>query len=180
VTVTFHEAEPAGFDKKKKPLNLDSLKNERHDIADETDIKQLVDAFYAKVNRDGLLAPVFNDFAHVDWKEHLPLLYTFWSTLLFRSATYKGQPFPKHTPLPVAREHFDRWVSLFKQTVDELFKGPKASEAKGFAMSIADTFQRRMGLSNEWEQFLRPLKEPGIQINSAPKSASPPGLSGHE
>jgi hemoglobin len=159
---------------------LDSLKNELHDIADEADIKQLVDAFYAKVNRDGLLAPVFNDFAKVDWEEHLPLLCTFWSTLLFRSAAYKGQPFPKHILLPVAREHFNRWVSLFKETVDELFKGPKANEAKGFAMSIADTFQRRMGLSNEWEQFLRPLKEPGIQINSAPKNVSLSDLSGRE
>jgi hemoglobin len=156
------------------------LKNELHDIVDEADIKRLVDAFYAKVNCDDLLSPVFNDFAKVDWEKHLPLLCTFWSTLLFRSAAYKGQPFPKHLLLPVAREHFDRWVSLFKQTVDELFKGPKAIETKGFAMSIADTFQRRMGLSNEWEQFLRPLKEPGIQISSAPKNASLPDLSGRE
>ena len=97
---------------------------------------------------------MFNDFAHVNWDEHLPLLYAFWRTLLFRTGTYKGQPFPKHLLLPVAREHFARWILLFTQTVDDLFQGPKADEAKGFALSIADTFQRRMGLSSEWEQLL--------------------------
>jgi len=135
------------------------LKNSLHDIADDSDIKELVDAFYIKVNRDRLLAPVFNDFAHVNWDEHLPLLYAFWSTLLFRTGTYKGQPFPKHLLLPVAQEHFARWILLFTQTVDELFLGPKADEAKGFALSIADTFQRRMGLSSEWEQLLAQRKK---------------------
>lgn len=116
------------------------------DIATDGDIRVLVDSFYEKVNRDGLLSPVFNEFAKVDWAEHLPSMYRFWSTLLFRSGTYKGQPFPKHAPLPVAKEHFDRWLALFRQTVDEHFAGPKAEEAKGYAASIADTFQLRMGL----------------------------------
>jgi hemoglobin len=147
------------------------LNTELRDITDESDVKQLVDAFYAKVNRDDLLGPVFNGFARVNWDEHLPLLCTFWSTLLFRAGTYKGQPFPKHLLLPVAREHFARWVLLFTQTVDELFRGVKANEAKGFALSIADTFQRRMGLSNEWEQFLRartlPNNMKAIQLTPA-------------
>lgn len=52
----------------------------------------------------------------------------------------------KHFPLPVAKEHFDRWVGLFVETVERLFTGPKAEEAKGYARSIADTFQMRMGL----------------------------------
>jgi hemoglobin len=162
----------APFDNMALNPELGALHTELHDILDDADIKRLVDGFYARVNRDDLLAPVFNEFAHVNWSEHLPLLYTFWSTLLFRSATYKGQPFPKHVMLPVAKEHFGRWVDLFIQTVEELFKGPKANEAKGFAQSIADTFQRRMGLSNEWEQFMRPLKTPNIQLNAAPRAAS--------
>lgn len=126
------------------PLGLHSIA--LTDIATEADIKLLVDSFYDRVNRDELLSPVFNDFAKVEWDSHLPSMYKFWSTLLFRSMTYKGQPFPKHLPLPVAKEHFDRWLKLFKETVDSLFAGPKAEEAKGYAMSIADTFQLRMGL----------------------------------
>ena len=116
------------------------------DIQNEDDIKTLVHAFYDKVNRDELLSPIFNEVVKVNWEEHLPLLCRFWSTLLFRTMTFEGRPFPKHVPLPVQREHFTRWVSLFVETVDDLFSGAKAEEAKNFARSIADTFQLRMGL----------------------------------
>jgi hemoglobin len=116
------------------------------DVRSEADIRKFVDAFYADVQRDDLLGPIFNDVAKVNWDEHLPLLYQFWNTLLFRAGSYKGRPFPKHLPLPVTKAHFERWLQLFCASVDRLFKGPKAEEAKGFARSIADTFQLRMGL----------------------------------
>ena len=118
------------------------------DIATEQDIKVLVDSFYARVGEDALLAPIFNDVAGVDWSHHLPVMYTFWSSMLFRTATYKGRPWPKHAPLPVRQEHFERWLSLFCQTVDAHFTGPKAREAKSIALSIADTFQTRFGIFN--------------------------------
>lgn len=118
----------------------------KKDIATETDIKLLVDTFYDNVNQDELLSPVFNDFAQVDWQHHLPIMYRFWSTVLFGSMAYKGQPFPKHLRLPVDRQHFSRWISLFTQTVDILFEGEKATEAKQKATSIAQIFQMKMGL----------------------------------
>ena len=118
----------------------------KSDIQNEDDIKRLVHTFYDKVNRDELLSPIFNEVAKVNWDEHLPLLCRFWSTLLFRTMTFEGRPFPKHVVLPIQKEHFTRWVSLFVATVDELFSGAKAEEAKNFARSIADTFQMRMGL----------------------------------
>lgn len=118
------------------------------DIVTEDHIKILVDSFYDKVNGDPLLSPIFNDIARVDWQKHLPLLYQFWSTLLFRTNTYEGRPWPKHALLPVNAEHFERWVSLFKATVDEHFSGPKATEAKNIAASIADTFQNRLRLTH--------------------------------
>lgn len=120
------------------------MQPERTDIATEADIKSLVDSFYQKVNADELLSPIFNGVARVDWAEHLPTMYRFWGSLLLRHNTYQGQPWPKHAPLPVNAAHFSRWLSLFKQTVDEQFAGPKAVEAKNIAASIADTFQNRM------------------------------------
>jgi truncated hemoglobin YjbI len=30
-------------------------------------------------------------------------------------------PFPPHKQLPVAKEHFDRWMEIFTSTTDELF-----------------------------------------------------------
>ncbi len=118
------------------------------DIATEDDIRILVDSFYGKVNADDLLSPIFNDVARVDWEKHLPLLYQFWSTLLFRTNTYQGRPWPKHAFLPINADHFARWVALFKATVDEHFSGPKAAEAKNLAASIANTFQNRRQMMN--------------------------------
>jgi hemoglobin len=118
----------------------------RSDITTEQDVKTLVDSFYQKVNRDELLAPIFNEVAKVQWQEHLPTMYQFWSSILFRTNTYQGRPWPKHAVLPVDATHFARWLALFKATVDEHFSGPKAAEAKNAAASIADTFQNRREL----------------------------------
>jgi len=116
------------------------------DISAADDIRTLVDSFYERVNRDDLLAPIFNDVASVNWAEHLPTMYRFWESMLFGSGTYQGAPFPKHSVLPVRKEHFARWLALFVETVDAHFSGSKAEEAKGRAASIADTFAQRMGL----------------------------------
>ena len=122
------------------------MPQDRSDISTEADIKLLVDSFYQKVNQDELIGPIFNEVVEVDWAEHLPTMYRFWGSLLFRNNSYQGHPWPKHAVLPVNPAHFNRWLSLFKQTVDEHFAGPKAIEAKNAAASIADTFQNRMQL----------------------------------
>lgn len=119
----------------------------KKDIEGEDDIKLLVDTFYDNVNQDNLLSPIFNSFAKVDWSLHLPVMYNFWSTVLFGSMAYKGQPFPKHLRLPIERTHFSRWTNLFTSTVDELFEGSKAEEAKQKALSIAHVFQLKMEMN---------------------------------
>ncbi len=135
------------------------------DIATEQDIKVLVDSFYDRVNKDEVLGPIFNDVAKVDWDHHLPTMYAFWTQMLFRKPVYKGAPWPKHMVLPLKKEHFERWVSLFSQTVDAHFAGPKATEAKSAALSIADTFQTRFGINNPYL----------FQQVSGGKGVQPPG-----
>ena len=120
------------------------------DIATDQDIKLLVDSFYDRVNQDGVLGPIFNHVAQVNWEHHLPTMYSFWTQMLFRKPVYKGAPWPKHMVLPLAKQHFERWISLFSKTVDALFAGPKADEAKSAALSIADTFQTRFGIVNPY------------------------------
>lgn len=115
----------------------------KHDIINREDIKLLVDSFYEKVQADALLAPVFN---HVDWPHHLPIMYNFWSSMLLGDQSYRGNPFQKHLPLPIQPKHFDRWLKLFKETVNELFSGEKAEEVMSRAESIAGIFQMRLGL----------------------------------
>ncbi|MBO2011270.1 group III truncated hemoglobin [Hymenobacter negativus] len=116
----------------------------RPDITSEADVRLLVDAFYAAINHDTLLAPVFNHVARVDWARHLPIMYDFWSSILLGSARYHGRPFPKHIPLPIEATHFERWLELFDATVNELFQGSKAEEAKLRALNIARMFEYRL------------------------------------
>ncbi|MHB1179871.1 MAG: group III truncated hemoglobin, partial [Daejeonella sp.] len=50
---------------------------------------------------------------------------------------YKDDPMPKHLPLAIGKEHFDRWLQLFNETIDELFEGKIAENARKRASSIA-------------------------------------------
>src|SRR5690606_7053274 len=118
----------------------------KKDVENEEDIKLLVDTFYDSINKDTLLSPIFNSFANVYWDHHLPVMYNFWSTVLLGSMSYKGQPFPKHMRLPIQLVHFNRWVDLFSATVDLLFSGERAEEAKQKAINIARIFKMKLGL----------------------------------
>jgi len=113
------------------------------DVDTRTNVELLVNTFYDKVNKDPLLAPVF---AHVDWPEHLPGMYKFWSSMLLGEQSYQGNPFQKHMNLKIGTQHFSRWVELFLETVDEHFTGEKAIEVKERAQHIANVFQYKMGL----------------------------------
>ncbi len=116
------------------------------EIISRTEIELLVNKFYDKVKADDLLAPVF---AHVDWPHHLPIMYNFWASMLLGENTYKGNPFQKHSGLALKTAHFNKWLELFRLTVDENFEGFKAEEAKTRARDIAGVFQFRMGLIGE-------------------------------
>ncbi len=120
------------------------MKPKKEDIKNEEGIKLLVNTFYDKVNQSLLLSPIFNDFAGVNWESHLPIMYRFWNGILFGEGGYKGNPFEKHIPLPIDATHFENWLTLFIQTVDELFEGNKAEEAKQRATIIAYTFQSKL------------------------------------
>jgi len=122
---------------------------------DGTRIPLMVDSFYDLVRQDSLLGPIFDE-AIDDWGVHLPKMYLFWERLLFGTGAYAGNPYAKHEMLPVDKEHFNRWVDLFVQTVDEHFLGPKAEEAKALARRIAATFQLRMGITPDHPEYAVP------------------------
>jgi hemoglobin len=116
------------------------------DITHAADVRRLIDTFYEKVKEDELLGPIFNDIAKVDWAHHLPIMYGFWAFILLNSAdTYKGNPIQKHFDLhakfPLKIAHFDRWVAIFQESVDELFSGAGAENAKFRAFAIAETWK---------------------------------------
>ena len=110
------------------------------DITSLEDIKLLVDTFYSKVQEDDLIGPIFNEKMRGRWPEHLEKMYRFWQTILLEVHTYSGSPFPPHKQLSVDKEHFNRWMEIFTETVDLLFKGPIADEAKLRAEKMAEMF----------------------------------------
>ncbi|HEX8547063.1 MAG TPA: group III truncated hemoglobin [Cytophagaceae bacterium] len=122
------------------------MENRKRDIVSEEDVKIMVNTFYDKVNTDDLLASIFNDFAEVDWAHHLPQMYQFWNMVILDKFGYKGQPFPKHMRLPINKDHFERWLQLFKENLDSQFEGPNAEMAKIKANNIANVFQHKMDL----------------------------------
>lgn len=119
---------------------------QRKPIETREDIQLLVDSFYSKVRQDTYIGPIFNDVAKVDWDEHLPKLYNFWSDLLLGEDSYRGRPFPPHMKLSLENGHFEQWLRLFVQTVDEHFVGLKANEAKERALRIARNFMINLNL----------------------------------
>lgn len=118
---------------------------EKSDILSLEDVKLLVDTFYGKVREDQLIGPIFNDRIQDRWPQHLAKMYTFWQTVLLGEHTYYGSPFPPHAQLPVEKEHFERWLSLFSKTLDELFTGEVAKEAMWRANKMAEMFQYKIG-----------------------------------
>ncbi|HEY8387345.1 MAG TPA: group III truncated hemoglobin [Parasegetibacter sp.] len=114
------------------------------EIASIEDVKLLVDSFYGKVQQDPLIGHIFNDRIRDRWPEHLEKMYRFWQTVLLGEHTYFGGPFPPHAQLPISKEHFDRWLLLFRQTLDEHFEGPKADEAKWRAWKMAEMFNAKI------------------------------------
>ena len=118
----------------------------KKEIASIDDIRLLVDTFFHRASMDELLAPIFKERA----KERMNLdpLYRYWETMLLQQQTYDCVPFPKHADLPLTHQHFDRWLSLFHQTVDELFTGSVAESAKFRAIRMSEVFRYKMEHTN--------------------------------
>lgn len=111
------------------------------DLDSPAEIAEMVRRFYAQVELDDLLGPLFNDVAQVDWVEHLPKLTLFWCRALLGIQGYVGNPFRAHALIhekaPFRHEHFERWLSLFTATVTDGWTGPGAERAVALAQNVA-------------------------------------------
>ena len=112
----------------------------KKDITDSSDVKLLVDTFYKQVLVDELIGHFFAKIVPIKLETHMPIMYSFWENVLFYTGEYKRNPMIKHADMnkksPLKQDHFDRWLSLWTKTVDELFSGDKAEEAKSKADQI--------------------------------------------
>ncbi|MCC1484262.1 group III truncated hemoglobin [Winogradskyella immobilis] len=107
----------------------------KKDIKTRDHVFLLVSSFYAKVRDNEVLGPFFNDTIK-DWDTHLQHLTTFWESSLFLKTKYTGNPLEVHARVDVAHNnsitelHFGIWLNLWYQTIEELFEGDYAENAK--------------------------------------------------
>lgn len=115
----------------------------KKDISSMDDIKLLVDTFYGKIQQDNLIGGIFFEVIK-DWPPHLEKMYRFWQTLLLDEITYMGNSFEPHKDFPINQTHFDRWLELWRATVNELFEGEIANKAIKRAENIAMIFASKI------------------------------------
>lgn len=118
------------------------------DINGRPEIEMLVNAFYERVRKDELLGFIFDELARTNWEMHLPKMYAFWETVMFRSGGFTGNPIMAHAKLlsqtTMGREQFDRWLLLFRSTVDELYSGENADHIKSCAHDMANVIYSKI------------------------------------
>ena len=112
-----------------------------NDITTQQDLEKLVRTFYNKVLNDDLLKP---HFAGMNVEAHFPVMISFWSNIVFADGAYKGNAFEKHLRLKLSAVDFAQWLSLFNETMNELFNGEKATLAIQRAQSIAWIFESKL------------------------------------
>lgn len=115
------------------------------------DIELLVNRFYEKVAKDDTIGFFFTQIAEVKWEHHLPKMYAFWESLLFGQASYKGNPMVVHFPInelkAIEKHHFEHWLGLWTETVQENFCGEIAENAVYKATNIANLMAHKMKMA---------------------------------
>jgi hemoglobin len=118
------------------------------DIETREDCERLVRAFYGRALVDPMIGFIFVDVAKLDLEAHVPVIASFWETMLLGSRTYAGGAFRPHAEIhaqaPLRAGHFHRWLTLWHATVDELFRGERAELAKSHAVRVGQAFHRRL------------------------------------
>lgn len=118
------------------------------EITTSAEIELLVRTFYAKALVDAEIGYLFTEIAQIDLEKHLPKIIHFWESVLLDAPDYSGNVMQVHLNLnakePLTHAHFQRWLSLWTETVEELFQGEKAERAKQRAMGIAMVMQSKL------------------------------------
>jgi hemoglobin len=118
------------------------------DIETRADCERLVRAFYGRALEDPIIGWIFVDVAKLDLEAHVPVIASFWETMLLGGQSYSGGAFKPHADLHakvgLRSGHFERWLVLWRTTVDEMFAGERAELAKTHAARVARAFQGRL------------------------------------
>lgn len=130
----------------------------KKDIETRQDIEVFVKAFYETVKTDDVVGIIFNEVVHMNWDHHIPLITDFWETILLDNPVYTHNAMEVHYTLnriyPLKKEHFDSWLRIFNETIDQLFSGNRTELAKKRAHSIAMLMLHKMDTETNSKKIL--------------------------
>lgn len=126
--------------------------NEKRDIETRADLEEMLTAFYKKVFEDEVIRHFFLEVVPLDLEHHIPIITDFWESVLLEAKGYRKNVMEVHQNInrlsSIKKEHLDRWVKLFTETLDEFFEGPKTNLAKQRAQSIATMMHIKINYPN--------------------------------
>jgi hemoglobin len=124
----------------------------KRDIQTRADIENFIQSFYKKVIVDETVGIIFIKIFPINWEKHIPLIVDFWETILLDNPLYQKNAMAVHFDInnifPLQKKHFDAWLYLFNNTLDEIFEGTKTTLAKKRAEGIAKVMLLKMGEEN--------------------------------
>ena len=132
----------------------------KSDIQDRSDIRKLVTAFYERLLKEEDFRHIFLEVMQVDILAHIDRLMDFWESTLFQAGKYKGDTVEAHLEVHHQHRlnagHFSKWLEIFNETVNDLFEGRIATQAKQKASALATIIrlkidkleQRRLEINN--------------------------------
>lgn len=132
----------------------------KSDIQDRADIRKLVTSFYERLLKEEDFKHIFLGVMEVDMLAHIDKLIDFWESTLFQAGKYKGDTVEAHLEVHhqhrLNTSHFRKWLGIFNETVNDLFEGDIATQAKQKASTLATIIrlkidnleQRRLEINN--------------------------------
>lgn len=124
------------------------MKKRKNDIGQVNHVEQLVGSFYEQAMEDEHIGSFFTEAIPLDLEDHLPRIIRFWTSILLDTNDYRGNPMIKHIMLhqkmSISESHMNRWLSLWKATVDKSHEGPVADLAKSRAEQIGLLMLRKI------------------------------------
>ena len=113
----------------------------KKDIETREELEAFLWGFYKKAFADELIGRFFIEVVPLDLETHVPIIANFWESVVFNKPSYRRNVMEVHQHIhhlsKIKKEHLDRWVKIFTETLDERFEGLKTELMKQRARSIA-------------------------------------------
>lgn len=111
------------------------------DVTTRTQLEAMLAHFYTLALKDDEIGFFFTRVVPLDMEKHLPVITDFWESVVLGTRGYSKNVMALHQHIhqlsAIRKEHLDRWVSLFTQTIHYHFEGPNATLMAQRATSIA-------------------------------------------